>query len=176
VQPEQYVTGQGWRTSRTKILDNALIGYCRLEMDEHPTLVTTVMPQITFDVAGYPPAKSEALSMLGVGHSHAPRVRLLLEAARRACEQQAFVPVKHEPVALDVVLRTPPEDAPSDATNYLGGIGDALEDKSRRGPLDHLGDLADVWLYGNDRQIKQVSYRQVQDPEAKYTVTVRRLR
>jgi hypothetical protein len=39
-----------------------------------------------------------------------------------------------------------------------------------------LGDLAAVWLYSNDRQIKQVSYRQVQDPEAKYTVTVRRLR
>jgi hypothetical protein len=32
VQPQQYVTGQGWRTSRTKILDNALIGFCKLEL------------------------------------------------------------------------------------------------------------------------------------------------
>jgi hypothetical protein len=30
VRPEQYVTGQGWRTSLTKILDNALIGFCKL--------------------------------------------------------------------------------------------------------------------------------------------------
>jgi hypothetical protein len=32
VQPEQYVTGQGWRTSRTKILDNAIIGFCKIEL------------------------------------------------------------------------------------------------------------------------------------------------
>lgn len=28
-QPRQYV-GEGWRTSRTKILDNAVIGYCKI--------------------------------------------------------------------------------------------------------------------------------------------------
>jgi hypothetical protein len=32
VHPEQYVTGEGWRTSQTKILDNALIGFCKVEM------------------------------------------------------------------------------------------------------------------------------------------------
>jgi hypothetical protein len=31
---------------------------------------------------------------------------------------------------------------PSDATSYLGGIGDVLEEKSRLGALDHLGGLA----------------------------------
>jgi hypothetical protein len=30
--PEQYVTNTGWRTSRTKIIDNALIGFCKLEL------------------------------------------------------------------------------------------------------------------------------------------------
>ena len=34
VQPDQYVTGMGWRTSRTKILDNALIGFCKVELSE----------------------------------------------------------------------------------------------------------------------------------------------
>jgi len=29
-QPGRYVTGQGWRTSRSKLLDNAMIGYCRV--------------------------------------------------------------------------------------------------------------------------------------------------
>lgn len=59
----------------------------------------------SFDVVGYPPAKNEALSMLGAGHSHAPWVRLFLEAAQRECQKQAFVPVKDWHVAPDVVIR-----------------------------------------------------------------------
>uniref|UniRef100_UPI00193974AC hypothetical protein n=1 Tax=Nocardioides caldifontis TaxID=2588938 RepID=UPI00193974AC len=48
-----------------------------------------------------------------------------------------------------------------DATNYLGGIADVLEQKTNRGAaVEHLRDLADVWLYRNDRQIKRVSYRE----------------
>ncbi len=27
--PQRYVTGTGWRTTRTKIIDNALIGFCK---------------------------------------------------------------------------------------------------------------------------------------------------
>lgn len=37
VKPGQYVTGQGWRTSRTKVIDNALIGFCKVEMATQPT-------------------------------------------------------------------------------------------------------------------------------------------
>jgi hypothetical protein len=48
--------------------------------------------EICFRVAGYPPAKNEALSMLGRGHAHSPRVRALLEAARGAVDGTAFVP------------------------------------------------------------------------------------
>jgi hypothetical protein len=32
VDPTQYATGEGWRTSRSKVLDNAVIGYCKLEL------------------------------------------------------------------------------------------------------------------------------------------------
>jgi hypothetical protein len=32
--PEQYLTGTGWHTSRTKIIDNALIGFCKLELGD----------------------------------------------------------------------------------------------------------------------------------------------
>jgi hypothetical protein len=28
----QYVTGQGWRTIRTKVVDNAIIGFCKAEL------------------------------------------------------------------------------------------------------------------------------------------------
>jgi hypothetical protein len=175
VEPQQYVTGQGWRTSRTKILDNALIGFCKLELAVLPTEIDDAANQISFDVLGLPPAKSEALSMLGAGHSHAPRVRLLLEAAQQARDEQAFVPIGEGHVALEVVVRASANQPARDATNYLGGIGDVLEDKSRRDGIDHLGDLADVWLYGNDRQIKEISYREIEADEADYTVTIRPL-
>jgi hypothetical protein len=36
VHPGQYVTGAGWRTSRTKILDNALIGFRKAELGTSP--------------------------------------------------------------------------------------------------------------------------------------------
>jgi hypothetical protein len=174
VQPEQYVTGQGWRTSRTKILDNALIGFCKLELGNHPAVATAVA-QLSFDVPGHPPSKNEAKSLLSAGHGQANRVRLLLLAAQRACAEQAFVPINEGGLALDVVVRAP-IPPPGDATNYLGGVADVLQDKAGCTlSLHHLGDLAAVRLYSNDRQIRQVSYREQVANEAGYTVTVRSL-
>lgn len=173
VQPQQYVTGAGWRTSRTKIIDNALIDFCKAEINGQSAAPRHAGNDISFDVEGYPPAKNEALSMLGVGHSHAPRVRLLLEQARAACQEQEFVPIKEGQVALDVVVRAAAHQPTWDATNYLGGIADVLENKSHRGVLAHLGELANVWLYRNDRQIKEVSYREVESSEVGFTVTIR---
>jgi hypothetical protein len=129
--------------------------------------------EIAFEVEGFPPAKSEALSMLGTGHPHAPRVVALLEAAKRAIDAASFQPLSGR-VALEVVLRAPDGVDPWDATNYLGGIADVLEDKSRRGamPLAHLGDLARLALYGNDRQIREIHYRQHVAPVVSYAVRV----
>jgi hypothetical protein len=175
-QPQQYVDGHHWRTSRTKILDNALIGFCKVELPSEPDEQLTGLGQeLWFRVPGYPPAKNEALSMLGSGHSHAPRVLGLLRAARDALQRSSFIPVDGGPVALDVVVHTPPNRDPWDATNYLGGIADVLEEKSRRGTLEHLGELRQVWVYRNDRQIKEVSYRQLEAPDAFYTVRIRAL-
>lgn len=174
VHPQQYVTGQGWRTSRTKVIDNAVIGFCKTELAPVPG-PDEPAGGITFEVQGYPPAKNEALSMLGAGHSHAPRVRLLLEAARQACQSHSFMPVDDGPVTLDVVLRCPAGQHLADATNYLGGVADVLEEKSHRGALEHLGALATVRLYRNDRQIKQVTYREEESAQVGYTVTVRPL-
>jgi hypothetical protein len=134
-----------------------------------------VARQVSFEVPGYPPAKNEALSMLGTHHSHAQRVRLLLAAAQQARAEHGFAPVDEGPVALSVVLRSPAGRNPADATSYLGGIADVLENKAHRGSLGHLGALATVWLYLNDRQIKDVTYREVEAEEPSYTVTVRGL-
>lgn len=172
---QEYATGQGWRTSRTKVIDNAVIGFCKAELAAAPGLDEKPSGEITFDVPGFPPAKNEDLSMLGAGHSDAPRVRLLLEAAGQACQSRSFAPIDDGPVGLDVVLRCPAGQNPADATNYLGGIADVLEEKSRRGALDHLGALAAVRLYRNDRQIKQVAYREEESPHVGYTVTIRLL-
>lgn len=172
--PQRYVTGEGWRTSRTKIIDNALIAYCKIELSaRRPD--RPIGRLISFRVPGYPPAKNEARSMLGPGHSHAPRVRALLTAARDALlADPAFTPVAAARIALDVVLHADPAQDPWDATNYLGGIADVLEDKSRRGSaVSHLGDLATTCLYADDRQIKQVAYREETGTAAEYVVTVR---
>jgi hypothetical protein len=175
VRPEQYVTHSGWRTSRTKILDNALSGFCKAELGASGPIEDGTTNQVSFDVLGYPPPKGEALSMMNPTHGYADRVRLLLEQARLAVAAGSFTPVESEPVGLDVVVYSPNGRNRADATNYLGGIGDVLEQKAHRGPLDHLGELADVWLYGNDRQIKAVTYREAEADRASYTVTIREL-
>lgn len=130
------------------------------------------MTQIQVEVSGYPPAKGEALSMLGASHSHAPRVRLLLEAARQAIEKGAS-PLGDSPIGLELVLRCSRDRNRSDATNYLGGVADVLEGKAHRsGQLDHLDELARVALYDNDRQIEVINYSWQSALEPSFTVTL----
>jgi hypothetical protein len=114
---------------------------------------------ITFDVPGWPPIKNEARSMLAAGHEQHARVRALLEAAAEAIRQTEWQPVSVD-VALEVTVRSPSNRPPADATNYLGGIGDVLQDKSRPINIDlsHLKDLQAVALYVDDRQICRVTY------------------
>ena len=131
------------------------------------------MDEVRFTVAGYPPAKNEALSMLGAGHSHSTRVLDLLQAAHAGVAGKDFRPFEG-PIGLDVVLFVSTND-PWDATNYLGGIGDVLEEKGRRGSLHHLGELATVALYRNDRQIREVHFREEPGVLAGYEVRVYRL-
>ena len=67
------------------------------------------------------------------------------------------------------LMKAPDSAPPSDATNYLGGVGDVLEAKTRRGVLEHLGDLTQVALYENDRQIQGVHYHYERGEPARYT-------
>jgi hypothetical protein len=127
--------------------------------------------EVCIDVWGNPPLKGEAISVFNPKHGQAERVRALLRAAQRACQEQGFVPVDKGSVALDVMARSPA----GDAANILGGIADVLEDKPGRyyrSSIEHLGDLAAVWLYRDDKQIKQITYRE-EPGECSYTVTVR---
>jgi hypothetical protein len=128
---------------------------------------------IAFDVRGLPPLKNEALSIFSAGHRQASRVRVLLEAACAAAQRTGWTALA-EPVALDVLLRRPPGHHSGEATNFLRAIGDVLQDK-RRWPsvsLAHLGVLVDVALFVDNRQIRQLSYREEHADEPSYTVRV----
>lgn len=94
--------------------------------------------------------------MLGADHPHLEKVRALLQAAE-AAPAGVFTSDLRLPLGLELVLYGD-TDTPSDATNYLGGVGNVLEAKARRGALERLGVLATVALFANDRQIQEAHY------------------
>src|SRR5262249_23586993 len=127
--------------------------------------------RISFKIDGLPPAKNEAKSMLADGHSHSPRVAQLLSAAKRALDRSGLASASGKRLSLRVDLRVPPTTSVSDATNYLGGIADVLQRKtSKRGMLTHLGELADVALFDDDCNIKEISFRQSSAKNASYVI------
>jgi hypothetical protein len=132
-----------------------------------------VVVEIAFDVPGWPPLKSEAKSMLAAAHHQHESVRALLEAAAVASQQTGWTPVTAD-VVHDVIVRTPSARPPGDATNYLGGIGDVLQDKSHQVNIDlsHLGALQAVALYLDDRQVCRVTYSVEPADSPSYTVRV----
>ena len=129
--------------------------------------------EISFDVSGWPPTKNEATSLLAAGHPHAARVRALLEAARSAAQRTGWTSAAGE-LALQVVVRGPGRP-PSDATNFLGGIGDVLQDKTVGRSLDltHLGELRGFALYADDRQIRKINYTEECATQPSYSVLIR---
>lgn len=130
------------------------------------------MTEIILDVDGFLPAKNEAMSMFGEKHSHAPRVLRLLREAHTVVGKMDFQPLLG-PIGLDVVVRAPAQKDPWDATNYLGGIADVLQEKKNiRISLEHLGDLSEVALYRNDRQIHEIHYRQEHGELPAYRVRI----
>lgn len=131
-------------------------------------------------VQGRPPPKSEALSIFAVGGRYEKRVRDLLEAARDEMRSRDFAGFGDARLRMEVEVHTGPGEPPWDATNYLGGITDVLEGKDKRrkahpGSVDHLGELAEFGLYDDDRQIKEISYKEVEGPIAAYRVMLTRL-
>jgi hypothetical protein len=130
------------------------------------------MNRIAFEVSGYPPAKSDGLFILDASHPHAPRVDLLLETASKAQIEQVFKPIEEEWVKLDVMLFDATGQDPYDATSYLSGIVEALEEKSVLGGIEHLGELSTVWLYQNSLQVRKITYRRAEASKTLYAITV----
>jgi hypothetical protein len=128
--------------------------------------------EITLEVDGWPPTKAEAKSLLAAGHPHAERVRALLFAARQAAQEYGWATTSVD-IGLDLVVRGPARPA-SDATNYLGGVGDVLQEKVSRHNLNvsHLADLATVALYVDDRQIREIRYAEEPADRPSYSIRV----
>lgn len=113
--------------------------------------------------------------MLAAGHSHAARMRALLEAAQQAMQRTGWTSVAGE-ISLELVVRGPGRP-PSDATNYLGGVSDVLQNKTVGRSLDltHLSELGAVALYTDDRQIRQIHYTEEPADQASYSIRIRQL-
>ena len=57
--------------------------------------------EVCFEVRGNPPPlKGEAVSVFSPKHGQAKRIRALLQAAQRACQEHGFVPIDKGSVAL----------------------------------------------------------------------------
>jgi hypothetical protein len=125
--------------------------------------------EISFEVEGRPPAKCVP-SIFGAGHPHTPRVLALLHAAREEAQRRRFQGFGSAPIGLELRVACGRDHHRSDATNYLGGVGDVLDDKARRRNLDHLGDLANFGLYADDGQIEEVHFRWEPSESLSYTV------
>jgi hypothetical protein len=126
--------------------------------------------EIRFEVEGWPPAKSGPPSVLAARNPHTPRVLALLRAARQEAQRRGFQSFGSVPIGLELRVACDREQGRSDATNYLGGVADVLEDKARRRNLDHLGDLASFGLYANDGQMEAVQFRWEPSETPSYTV------
>jgi len=131
-----------------------------------------MMHEISFEVAGLPPIKNEAKSLLSAAHKQVRQVRSLLEAARAAANSAGW---KRVPglVSLELIVRGNGRP-PGDATNYLGGVADVLQANKDHVMIDlgYLGELRDVALYVNDRQINRVGYSEEAAERTSYVVRV----
>jgi hypothetical protein len=131
-----------------------------------------MLHEISFEVAGLPPIKNEAKSLLSAAHKQARQVRSLLEAARAAANSAGWKCVPGL-VSLELIVRGNGRP-PGDATNYLGGVADVLQAKKDHVMIDlgYLGELRDVALYVNDRQINRVGYSEEAAERTSYVVRV----
>ncbi len=122
--------------------------------------------EICLSVEGLPPKKNEATSLFSPRHGDHRNVAELLRKAEQSLGQSSWNPTEPRAIGLElVVIAQEPDAIPGDATNYLGGVADVLQANRINADLPHLGHLANVSLYHDDRQIREVRYS-VKDGDA----------
>lgn len=78
------------------------------------------MREIRITIAGLPPAKNEAKSMLAAGHVHQPRVMALLLSAREALGDHAEPAFPTGPLGLELTIESPEEPLADPPTSWAG--------------------------------------------------------
>jgi hypothetical protein len=150
-----------------RTLDKALWQYSK-ERPQTP-VVEAGVPLILRVSSQLPPLKNEAKSLLSPDHKQAPRVRALLEAAAEAKLPDEFPGFGRQRIGMELVV-SPPGAAVGEATNALGGIGDVLQARRVNLNLTYLGELADAFLFDDDAQIREATYRE-EPGELGYRIT-----
>ena len=117
----------------------------------------TDVREISLNVDGLPPMKDGANSIFNPKHRHHCRVVDLLQKAKQALGDSQWDPTESGPIGLDLVISAP-GSIQGDATNFLGGVADVLQESRINADLSHLGDLAEATLYRDDKQIAEVRY------------------
>ena len=80
---------------------------------------------------------------------------------------------KRRPVGLElVVIAEKPDVIPGDVTNFLGGVADVLQANRINADLTHLEDQAEVSLFHDDRQFRDVRYSVKGNETIGYSVQV----
>ncbi|MCB0827138.1 MAG: hypothetical protein KDC26_13220 [Armatimonadetes bacterium] len=115
---------------------------------------------IEIEVEGQPPIKGEALSLMSPRHKQSDRVVALLSAVQRLKSLNNFTDFGYYLIRLEVEVRCTTLPPKGNATNYLCGISDVLQARKPQG-IDHLGELAGLSLFDNDRQNSKVTYRAI---------------
>jgi hypothetical protein len=76
-----------------------------------------------------------------------------------AKSRDGFAGFGKQRIGMDLLIR-PVGAGVGDATNALGGVGDSLQSRRVNIDLSYLGELADVFLFDDDAQIREVRYHE----------------
>jgi len=129
-------------------------------------LATAAGNEIVIRVPGLPPAKNGP-SVLSPLHRHRGRVLTLLQCAQAQLPAD-FTPYR-DALSLTLTLRAPERAPRGDPTNFLGGVADVLQ---RKPALETLGDLSQVFVYVNDRQLRRIDFREEQSQDVGYEIRI----
>lgn len=132
------------------------------EADQDP--VDGAANSIRFEVHGRPPLQGEAISACNPKHGQADRIRALLQAAQRACQEHGFAPIDKGSVALDMITRSPA----GDAANIVG----ASRTSWRISPFGLTAPRSTIWVISRQSGFTATTSRSSRSRTAKSRASV----
>ncbi len=121
------------------------------------------MSEITIEVDGFPPAKTDTNPLLGAAHPHNVRVKQLLLMAQQQIAQQLFQQLDGH-VGLELALQAPEDKDSFAGPAYIAGVVEVLQGKAHlknqgRIRVDVPAPMLDVNCFRYDRQLCDIRFR-----------------